>query len=57
MPQEFDIYMVSVEWESENQIRKFTPSIRPLELSEFKGNTYLFDNRLSFYKNCLFFQH
>lgn len=43
MPQGFDLYMVSVEWESENQIRNFTPSICPLEPSEFVGNTYRYD--------------
>lgn len=43
MPQEFDLYMVSVEWESENQIRNFIPSTCPLEPSEFVGNTYRYD--------------
>ncbi len=43
MPQGFDLYMVSVEWESENQIRNFTPSTCPLEPSEFVGNTYRYD--------------
>ena len=43
MPQEFDLYMVSVEWESENRIRNFTPSTCPLEPSEFVGNTYRYD--------------
>lgn len=43
MPQGFDLYMVSVEWESENQIRNFTPSTCPLEPSEFLGNTYRYD--------------
>ena len=43
MPQEFDLYMVSVDWESENRIRNFTPSTCPLEPSEFVGNTYCYD--------------
>jgi hypothetical protein len=43
MPQGFDLYMVSIEWESENRIRNFTPSTCPIEPSEFVGNTYRYD--------------
>ncbi len=43
MPQRFDLYLVSVEWESENRIRNFIPSTCPLEPSEFSGNIFHYD--------------
>jgi hypothetical protein len=46
MPEGFDLYMVSIEWESENKIRNFIPSTCPLEPSEVVGNTYYYDTMI-----------
>ena len=40
MSESFDLYLISVEWESENKIRKITPSINPLEPSQIQEATY-----------------
>lgn len=43
MVRDFDLYLVSVDWESENKIRIFTPSALPLEPSEIDEKMYHYD--------------
>lgn len=43
MKKNYYVYMVSVEWESEDRIKSFIPSTSPLEPSQFLGNTCFYD--------------
>ena len=43
MLRDFDLYLVSVDWDSENNISIFTPSALPLEPSEIDEKTYHYD--------------
>ncbi len=43
MPESFDLYLISVEWESENKIRKITPPLKPLEPSQIQVAIYYYD--------------
>lgn len=56
MPESFDLYLISVEWESENKIRKITPSIKPLEPSQIQEATYHYDTTIYVQNEKAFYQ-
>ena len=43
MPNEFDLYLISVEWESPNKVRHFTLSTFPLQPSSVAEGIYFYD--------------